>query len=257
MPCWPLLLPPPAVSTSTSLARFLVVHCRRVTITLSLAVELPLLSRSRRPSPSRRVLHHPQFAIAPSITAHRRCALVPSPPRSCRPSPTRSRCAVPHRRGAVAPSLAVEEQSCRPLPSPSRSHRTVPRRRRAIAPSIAVEEPSRRTLPSRSRRPCLLTTPANRHAPPRPLVRMVVALPLLTPPLSICRCLSLRHRLSFEVIFRVVVSFGVARITFHVYVPRPTRIEYARIFFSCDFCLPSSLLYSLSLFYSRFLRRRV
>ena len=40
------------------------------------------------------------------------------------------------------------------------------------------------------------------------------------------------------IIFRVVVSFGVARITFHVYIDEYdalTRIEYARNFFSCDF----------------------
>jgi hypothetical protein len=134
------------------------------------------------------------------------------------PLPSRSHRAVPRHRGAVAPSLAVEELSRRPLPLPSRSHCAIPRRRGAITLSIAVEAPSRRTSPSRSRWPCLLTTLATCHAPPRPLVWMVVALPLLTPPPSICRRLSLRHRLSFEVIFRVVVSFGVARITFHVYV---------------------------------------
>jgi hypothetical protein len=75
--------------------------------------------------------------------------------------------AVPCRRGAVgrrrAPSLAIEEQSHRP--SPLRSRRAVPRRRGAVAPSIAVEEPSRRASPSRSRRPCRLTTPATRLAP--------------------------------------------------------------------------------------------
>ena len=144
-----------------------------------------------------------------------------------RPLSLSHHCAVPLRRVAVAvmvaPSLAIAPRP----PSPSICHRAVHRRpsslcsrsiAAALAPSLADEEPPRRTSPSRSRRPCLLTTPATRHAPPRPLVRMVVALPLLTPPPSICRCLSLRHRLSFEVIFRVVVSFGVARITFHVYV---------------------------------------
>jgi hypothetical protein len=153
MPCWPLLLPPPAVSTSTSLARFLVVHRRRVTIAPFLAVKLPLLSRSRRPSPSRRALHHPQFAIAPSIAAHRRCALDPSPPRSRRPSPSRSRRAVPRRRGAIAPSIAVAIEEPSRRPSPSRSRRAVPRHRGAVALSIAVaaEEPSRCPSPSRSR----------------------------------------------------------------------------------------------------------
>jgi hypothetical protein len=88
-----------------ALARFLVVHRRQVIIAPSLADELP--SRSCRPSPPYRALHHPQFAIAPSITAHRRCALGPLPPSSRRPSLSRSRRAVPHRRGAVAPSIAV------------------------------------------------------------------------------------------------------------------------------------------------------
>jgi hypothetical protein len=49
--------------------------------------------------------------------------------------------AVPCHRGAIAR---------RPLLS--RSRRTVPHRRGAVAPSLAVKEPSRRPLPSRSRR---------------------------------------------------------------------------------------------------------
>ena len=56
------------------------------------------------------------------------------------------------------------------------------------------------------------------------------------------------------VLFRVVVSFGVARITFHVYVDlyhALTRKKYARNFYYCGFwrtfsCRPTSLL----LFYS-------
>jgi len=239
MPRWPLLLLLPAVSTSTSLTRFLIVHRRRVTIAPSLAVKLPLSL------PSRCTLHHPQFVIVPSppiavvlSVHHRRARAVPraNEEPSRRPLPSRSRRAVHccRHQGAIAPSLAVKEPSRRP--SPSRSHRAVPRRQGSVAPSIAVaveepsravphrrgavapsiavaiEEPSRRTSPSRSHRPCLLTTPATCHAPPRPLVRMVVALPLLMPPPSIFRRLSLRHHLSFEVIFRVVVSFGF----FHV-----------------------------------------
>ena len=66
----------------------------------------------------------------------------------------------------------------------------------AIPVFIAVEEPSHRTSPSRSRQPCRLTTPATRHTPPRPLVRLVVPLPLLTPPSPICQRLSLRYCLS-------------------------------------------------------------
>jgi hypothetical protein len=139
----------------------------------------------------------PHRHAAPSITLN-----LPS----CHPSPHiavvlsvhrhRAR-AVPRRRGAVATSIAVKEPLRRPLPLLSRSHHAVPRNGGAIVPSIAVEEPSHRTLPSRSCRPCLLllTTPATRHAPPRPLVPMVVALPLPTPPPYICRRLSLWHRL--------------------------------------------------------------
>jgi hypothetical protein len=97
---------------------------------------------SRRPSPSRRAVHHRQFTIALPIAAHRRCARGQSPPRSRCPLPWRSRC---------APSLAVEELLRRP--SPSMSRRTVPCRRGAIAPSLTIEEPSCRPLPwLRSRR---------------------------------------------------------------------------------------------------------
>jgi len=56
------------------------------------------------------------------------------------------------------------------------------------------------------------------------------------------------------IFFRVVVSFGVARITFHVYVDlyhALTRTEYAWNLFSCDFWHTFSFLPdSLSLFYS-------
>ena len=140
------------IDIAIALARFLVVHCRPVTIAPSLVVELP--SRSRRPSPSRRGLHHSQFAIAPSIAAHCHCALGPSPPRSRRPLPSRSRCAVHCRRGAVAPSIAVivEEPSRRLSPSRSCCAVHCRCRRGAIALSLAVDEPLRRPSPSRSRR---------------------------------------------------------------------------------------------------------
>ena len=147
-----------------ALARFLVVHRCRVTITPSLAVELPL--QSRRPSLSCRALHHPQFAIARSIAAHHHCALGLSPLCMCRPLQSRSRFAVLRRQGAVGPSLAIEEPLCHPLPSPSRSHCAIPPcRQGAIVPSIAIKEPLCHTLPSRSRRPCRLMTRATRHAP--------------------------------------------------------------------------------------------
>jgi len=138
------------INIAIALARFLAIHGRRVTTAPSLAVELP--SRSRSPSPSRRALHHPQFTIASSIAAHRRCDLGPSPPCSHRPLPMRSLRAIRCHRGAVAPSIAVavEEEPSR-CPSPSRSRHAVPRRRGAITPSLAVEEPSRRPLQSPSR----------------------------------------------------------------------------------------------------------
>jgi hypothetical protein len=47
-----------------------------------------------------------------------------------RPSPSRSRRAVPRRQGSAAPSLAVEEPPRRPLPS--RSRRTVPHHQGAV-----------------------------------------------------------------------------------------------------------------------------
>jgi hypothetical protein len=147
MPCWPLLLPPPAVSTSTS----------------------TLPSRSRGSSPS---------------------VVVESPLCYGRAFP----------RHHAAPSITLNLPSRRPSPLCSWSIAA------ALVPCLAVEEPSRRTSPSRSRRPCRLTTPATRHTPPRPLIRMVVALPLLTPPPSICRCLSLRNRLSCLSSIRLVVA---------------------------------------------------
>ena len=52
------------------------------------------------------------------------------------------------------------------------------------APSLTVKEPSRRTSPSRSRRPCRLTTPATRLAPPS-----------LSSSGWLSRCLSSRRRL--------------------------------------------------------------
>jgi len=165
------------------LAWFLVVHRRRVTITPSLAVELPL--QSRRPSSSRRALHHPQFAIARSIAAHHHCALGPLPLCLHHPLQSRSRFAVPRRQGAVAPSLAVKEPLRRPS-LPSRSHCSVHCHQGAVAPYLAIKEPS------------AVSTDDSGHSsrpPPRPLVPMVVALPLLTPPPSICGHLSLRHRL--------------------------------------------------------------
>ena len=80
-----------------------------------------------------------------------------------RPSPSRSRRAVPHRRGAVAPSLAVKEPS-------------------AVAPYLIIKEP------------LAVSTDNSGHSsrPSEPLVRLVVTLPLLTPPPPICRRLSLR-----------------------------------------------------------------
>ena len=60
--------------------------------------------------------------------------------------------------------------------------------------------------PSRRRGPCRLTTPATRHAPPMPLVGLVVVLHHLTPPPLICRHLSLRHHLLCLSSVRLVVT---------------------------------------------------
>ena len=167
---WPLLLPPPAVSTSPSRSR---------RSSSSIIVKSP--SPCSSPLSCRRAVN--RRSAAPSITVH-------SP--SHRPSPPIAVVLSVHRRRA----------------------RAVPRRRGAITPSLPFEEPLRhcRRGAIGCRRPCRPTTPATRHAPPRPLVRMVVALPLLTPPPSICRRLSLRHRLSCLSSIRLVVtSHSVSR----------------------------------------------
>jgi len=180
---WPLLLPLPAVSTSPS-------RLRRSSS--SIVTKSPLHHSS--PASCRRAVH--RRSAAPSITVHlpSRC---PSPPitvvlsvHHCRaraipcrreavarcPSPPRSRHAVPHSRGAVAPSLAVEE--------PSRSRRAVHCHRGAVTPYyLTIKEPS------------AVWTDDSGHSsrPSKPLVvRLVVALPLLTPPPPIRRRLTLR-----------------------------------------------------------------
>ena len=173
------------------------------------------LAPSSSPSSCRRAVH--RHCATPSIAVNSpsrrpsppiRCALGLSLPHSCCPLLSRSRHAI-HchcRQGAIAQSLAVKEPLCHPLPLPSRSYGTIPCRQGAVAPSIAIKEPLRRTLPSRSRRPCLLTTLATPHAPPRPLIQMVVALPLLMLPPSICRRLSLWHRLLCLLSVRLAVT---------------------------------------------------
>jgi hypothetical protein len=145
MPHWPLLLPPPAVSTST-------LPLRSRGSSSSIVVQSP----SRRPSSSscRHVCTVPRHRAVASITLNlpsRR----PSPPIAVVLLVHRHRARAVHcHQGAVAPSIAVEEPSRSLLPSPSRSHRAIPRRQGAVAPSIvvAVEEPSRCPLPSMSRR---------------------------------------------------------------------------------------------------------
>jgi hypothetical protein len=205
---WPLLLPPPAVSTSPS-------HSLRSSS--SIIIKSP--SHRSSPSSCRRAVH--RRSAAPSITV-KLPSHCPSPPIAVVLSVHRRRArGVPCRGGAITRR-----------PSPSWG---------------AVEELSRRTSPSRSRLPCRLTTPATRLAlpslssgwlprclsshrrlpsagalhcghhlsclssirlvvpsprfsrhhlpsacPSKPLVWLVVALPLLTPPPPICRCPSLR-----------------------------------------------------------------
>ncbi len=100
-----------------------------------------------------------------------------------RPLPLRSRRAVHCHRGATTPSLALEELSRCPLPL--RSRRAVPCHHGAVG---HVNEPP-------SQWPESSPTSVTCHTPPRPGVRLVVALPLLTLPPPICRRLSLWHRL--------------------------------------------------------------
>ena len=184
---WPLLLPPPAVSTSPS-------RLRRSSS--SIVVKSP--SRRSSPSSCRRAVH--RRSAAPSITVHSpsRCL---SPPIAVVLSVHRRRfCAVPcrrgaiarvpcrrgaiarvpHRRGAVAPSLTIEEPSRRP--SPSRSRRAVHCRRGAVAPYLIIKEPLA----------VLTDNSGHSSRPSKPLVWLIVTLPLLTPLPPICRRLSLR-----------------------------------------------------------------
>jgi len=190
MPCWPLLLPPPAVPTVPSRPSSLSRHCTVPRCQVAVAVTPSLAVVPRHPSPSichRAVHRRPSPLCSLSIAGALMPSLTNEEP-SIRPLLSRSHRAVHCRRcrGAIAPSLPVEEPSRRP--SPSRSRCAVHCRRGAVAPYLAIKEPSAVSK-------FLLTTPSTRHAPTRPLVQMVVALPLLTPPLSICRRLSLRHRL--------------------------------------------------------------
>jgi hypothetical protein len=110
MPRWPIALTAGRVDIAIALAPSL----------SSIVVESP----SCRPSPSscRRAVH--RHCTTPSITVNSpsrrpsppiRCALGVSPPHSRCPLPSRSRHAVHCCRGAVAPSLVVEEPSHRPL----------------------------------------------------------------------------------------------------------------------------------------------
>ena len=143
---------------------------------LSIVVKSPLHRSS--PSSCRRTIHH--RSAAPSITVHSPLGC-PLPPIAVVLSVHRRRArAVPCRRGAVAPSLTVEEPLCRP--SPSRSRRAVHCRRGAVTPYLIIKELS------------AVSTDNSGHSsrPSKPLVRLVVTLPLLTPPPPICRRLSLR-----------------------------------------------------------------
>ncbi len=163
---WPLLLPPPAVLTSPSRSR---------RSSLSIFVKSP--SRRSSPSSCRRAIH--RRSAASSITVHSP-SCCPSLPIAVVLSVHRRRArAVPRRRGAVAPSLTVVEEPSR-RPSPSRSRRAIHCRR---APYLAIKEP------------LAVSTDDSGHSsrPSKPLVWLVVALPLLTPPPPICRhLLSLR-----------------------------------------------------------------
>ena len=187
MPRWPLFLLPPAVLTSPSRS------CRSSSSSHHRAIPLS------------------QVVIVQSIT------VVPH-----RPSPSIHHRTIHHRQSpmcsqsiavALAPSLVVEEPS-----------RALPRRQGAVVPSIAVTEPLR-TLPCRQgarvfhcprgavvpyltiKESSALSTDESSHSsrPSQALVRLVVTLPLLRPPLPICRRLSLRHCLSCLSSVRLVV----------------------------------------------------
>jgi hypothetical protein len=165
--------------------------------------------------PSRAVPRH-RGAVAPSLT-------IKEPSR--RPSPSRSRRAVPRHRGAVAPSIAIEEPSRRTSPSRSRrpcrlttpatrlappslsssgwlsrclsSRRRLPSagashcgHRLSCLSSVRLVVPSprfsRRHLPSASASASHRAVASSCHAHLGPLVRLVKASPLLTPPPPIC-----------------------------------------------------------------------
>ena len=174
-PRWRLSLPSPAAPTSPSCSR---------RSSSSIAIKLP----SQRPLPSscRRIVHHRQVAIAPSIVIHHRCARGLYPSRSCRSSS----------------SIPVESPSSIPLPS-------------IAVESIAVEWPSRRPSPSSCRRvvhhrqvtiavhcrqsvhccPTVAVTPSNaiesiavKSSSLRPLPSIVIRCPSLLSPRCIVNC---------------------------------------------------------------------
>ena len=159
---WPLLLPPPAVSTlplcshrsSSSIAssHHRAVPRRQVAVAPSIAVA------PCRPSPS---IRHRAVHCRPSPLCSRSIATALAPSRAVK-EPSRT---VPSRRGAVAPSLTVKEPSRRP--SPSRSRCAVHCRRGAVAPSLTVKKPS------------AVSNDDTGHSsrPSKPLVQLVVALP--------------------------------------------------------------------------------
>ena len=154
------------VDITIALAPFLVIHCRQVIIAPFLALELHRAVR--------------RGSAAPSITVHSP-SCCPSPPIAVVLSvhPRRAR-TVPRRRGAVAPTLTIKEPSRRPMPS--RSCRAVHCCQGAAALSLAVKKLL-----------AVLTDDSGHSScSPKPLVRLVVALSLLTPPPPNCRRLSLR-----------------------------------------------------------------
>ena len=108
IPCWPLPLPPPAVSTSPSRS-----HCSSSSFVIESPSRRPLLTSCCRAVHRRCTtpfitvkspLCRPSPPIAVVILVHRR-----RPPRLRRPLPSRRCCAISRRRGAIAPSIAVEK----------------------------------------------------------------------------------------------------------------------------------------------------
>ncbi len=222
--CWPLLLPPPAAPASPSCSR-----CSSSSITIE--------SSSCRllPSSCRRVVHHRQVAITPSIVVHHRCARSPSPSHSRRSLlsiPVKSPLSSPSPSIAIE-SITIEWLSSQPLPSiavhchppfiavdePSigvHCHQSVhccPANTLSIAvESIAAESPSRRQLPSIViHRPSLFSRRCIVHCCPCHQHQAVYRRRIVIAPSTVhCRPASLTNVLSIAATLSIAVELSIA-----------------------------------------------